>query len=198
MRCAAALAFWAAVAMVASVPATAQDTLAGRELDIVAETRDLVFASHDLLFAVEDLGGDIVELAAPTSDLEIDENATEIRIELSADVLFDFDSAELRAEAEQALRNVAEIIRAHEGAIVRVEGHTDSKGSDSYNQDLSEERARSVRDWLMSADGLDGTEFSTFGFGESKPAAANEMTDGSDDPEGRLRNRRVDIVVEKL
>ena len=197
MRCAAALAFWGAVTAVASVSATAQETLAGRELDIAAETRDLVFASHDLLFEVEDLGGDITELEAQASDLEIDENATEIRIELSADVMFDFDSAELRAEAEQVLRNVAEIIRAHESANVRVEGHTDSKGSDSYNQQLSEERARSVRDWLMSADGLDGTEFSIYGFGESKPAAANEMTDGSDDPEGRQRNRRVDIVVEK-
>ena len=197
MQCAAALAFWGAVTAVASVSATAQETLAGRELDIAAETRDLVFASHDLLFEVEDLGGDITELEAQASDLEIDENATEIRIELSADVMFDFDSAELRAEAEQVLRNVAEIIRAHEGANVRVEGHTDSKGSDSYNQQLSEERARSVRDWLMSADGLDGTEFSIYGFGESKPAAANEMTDGSDDPEGRQRNRRVDIVVEK-
>ena len=197
MQCAAALAFWGAVTAVASVSATAQETLAGRELDIAAETRDLVFASHDLLFEVEDLGGDITELEAQASDLEIDENATEIRIELSADVMFDFDSAELRAEAEQVLRNVAEIIRAHESANVRVEGHTDSKGSDSYNQQLSEERARSVRDWLMSADGLDGTEFSIYGFGESKPAAANEMTDGSDDPEGRQRNRRVDIVVEK-
>ena len=197
MRCAAALAFWGAVSAVASVPAAAQDALGGQVLDIVAETRDLVFASRDLLFEVEDLGGDIAKLEAAASDLEIDENATEIRIELSADVLFDFDSAELRAEAEQALRNVAEIIRAHEGAIVRVEGHTDSKGSDSYNQQLSEERARSVRDWLMSADGLDGTEFSIYGFGESKPVAANEMTDGSDDPEGRQKNRRVDIIVEK-
>ena len=197
MRCAAALAFWGAVTTVASMPATAQDALAGRELDIAAETRDLVFASHDLLFEVEDLGGDIAELEAPASDLEIDENATEIRIELSADVMFDFDSAELRAEAEQALRNVAEVIRAHEGANVRVEGHTDSKGSDSYNQQLSEERARSVRDWPMSADRLDSTEFSVYGFGESKPAAANEMTDGFDDPEGRQKNRRVDIVVEK-
>ena len=193
MQCAAALAFWGAVTAVASVSATAQETLAGRELDIAAETRDLVFASHDLLFEVEDLGGEITELEAQASDLEIDENATEIRIELSADVMFDFDSAELRAEAEQVLRNVAEIIRAHEGANVRVEGHTDSKGSDSYNQQLSEERARSVRDWLMSADGLDGTEFSIYGFGESKPAAANEMTDGSDDPEGRQRDRRAHV-----
>ena len=97
-------------------------------------------------------------LEAPVSDLEVNETETEIRIELAADVLFDFDSADLRAEAEQALRNVAEIIRAHEGASVRVEGHTDSKGSGSYNQKLSERRAQSVRDWLMSAEGLGGTE----------------------------------------
>lgn len=197
MRCAAALAFSGAVTTVMSLSATAQDTLAGQGLDIIAETRDLVFASSDLLFAIEDLGGGIAELEAPTSDLAIDESATEIRIALSADVLFDFDSAKLRPEAEQALRNVVEILRAHEGAKVRVEGHTDSKGSDRYNQQLSEERARSVRDWLTAADGLGGTEISIHGFGETKPAVANEMADGSDDPEGRQRNRRVDIIVEK-
>jgi outer membrane protein OmpA-like peptidoglycan-associated protein len=112
-------------------------------------------------------------------------------------VLFDFDSADLRAEAEQALRNVADIIRAHEGADVRVEGHTDAKGSDSYNQKLSRRRAESVRDWLMATEGLRDTDFEITGFGESKPAAANEKPDGSDDPEGRQKNRRVEIVVEK-
>jgi outer membrane protein OmpA-like peptidoglycan-associated protein len=160
------------------------------QTDLQASTVDLVFASLDLVFAVEDMEGAV-------QSLEIEETATEIRIELSADVLFDFDSAALRPEAEAALQNVAGIIREHEGAHVRVEGHTDAKGSEDYNQRLSEQRAESVRDWLTSADGLSGTDFEITGFGESKPAAPNEKPDGADDPEGRQKNRRVEIVVSK-
>ena len=160
------------------------------QTDLQANTRDLVFASLDLVFAVEDMEGAV-------QSLEIEETETEIRIELAADVLFDFDSADLRAEAEAALQNVAGIIREHEGADVRVEGHTDAKGSEDYNQRLSEQRAESVRDWLTSAEGLSGTDFEITGFGESRPAAPNEKPDGSDDPEGRQKNRRVEIVVSK-
>ena len=183
MRTFPALALGVALTLVTTSPATAQIAVAGLVLDIAGETRDLVFQTEDL------------EVMA--SDLEVKETETEIRIELAADVLFDFDSANLRAEAEQALGSVAEIIRKHQGAGVRVEGHTDSKGSDNYNRRLSERRARSVRDWLLSAEGLSATDFKTTGFGESKPSAANEKPDGSDDPEGRQKNRRVEIVVQK-
>jgi outer membrane protein OmpA-like peptidoglycan-associated protein len=197
MRTAPGLALFVAAALVAAGPATAQTAVAGLVLDIAAETRDLAFTTKDLVFEVEDLGGGVQSLEGAVSELEVKESETEIRIELAADVLFDFDSADLRAEAEQALRNVADIIRAHEGADVRVEGHTDAKGSDSYNQKLSKRRAESVRDWLMATEGLRDTDFEITGFGESKPAAVNEKPDGSDDPEGRQKNRRVEIVVEK-
>ncbi len=197
MRSAPALALGVAVTLVTAGPATAQTAVAGLVLDIASETRDLTFTTMDLLFQIEDLGGGVQSLEAAVSELEVKETETEIRIELAADVLFDFDSADLRAEAEQALRNVAEIIRAHEGADVRVEGHTDAKGSGSYNQKLSKRRAESVRDWLTATEGLRDTDFEITGFGESKPAAANEKPDGSDDPEGRQKNRRVEIVVEK-
>jgi outer membrane protein OmpA-like peptidoglycan-associated protein len=163
---------------------------AAAQIDLQATTRDLLFASLDLVFSVDDIEGAV-------QALEIEETETEIRIELAADVLFDFDSADLRQEAEAALQNVAGIIREHEGAHVRVEGHTDAKGSEDYNQRLSERRAESVRDWLASAEGLRGTDFAITGFGESKPAAPNETPDGSDDPEGRQKNRRVEIVVSK-
>lgn len=197
MRTAPGLALFVAAMLVITRPATAQMAVEGLVLDMAAETRDLAFTTEDLLFQVEDLGGGVRSLEATESELEVEESETEIRIELAADVLFDFDSADLRAEAEQALRNVAEIIRDHEGADVRVEGHTDAKGSDSYNQKLSERRAESVRDWLLGAEGLSGTGFEITGFGESRPAAANEKSDGSDNPEGRQKNRRVEIVVEK-
>lgn len=197
MRHSPGLTLFCAATLAAAGPATAQTAVAGLVLNLEAETRDLAFTTMDLLFQAEDLGGGIQSLEAAVSELEVKETETEIRIELAADVLFDFDSADLRAEAEQALRNVANIIREHEGADVRVEGHTDAKGSDGYNKKLSKRRAESVRDWLMATEGLRDTDFEITGFGESKPTAANDKPDGSDDPEGRQKNRRVEIVVEK-
>lgn len=190
MRRATGQALFITVSLALSGPATAQTAIGGLALDLTAESRDLEFPTKDLVFQIEDLSGGV-------KDLDVKETETEIRIELAADVLFDFDSAELRAEAEQALGSVAGIIRSHQGAGVRVEGHTDAKGSDGYNRKLSKRRAEAVRDWLLDAEGLSGTKFKATGFGESKPTAANEKPDGSDDPDGRQKNRRVEIVIDK-
>ena len=92
---------------------------------------------HDLKMPVLDLVFKVEDLAGKVQDLQLKETATEIRIELAADVLFDFDKANIRPQAEQALKQVATIIRERARGAVRIEGHTDSKGSDSYNQKLS-------------------------------------------------------------
>ena len=73
---------------------------------------------------------------------------------------------------------------------VSVEGHTDSRGSDAYNQGLSERRAIAVHDYLVGQ-GVDGGRLDTVGMGESDPVAPNENDDGSDNPDGRAQNRRV-------
>jgi outer membrane protein OmpA-like peptidoglycan-associated protein len=83
-------------------------------------------------------------------------------------------------------------------ARYQVEGHTDAKGTDAYNDRLSQRRARSVRDWLVREAGVAPTRIGTLGFGERRPVAPNERPDGSDDPEGRQRNRRVEILVTPL
>ena len=151
---------------------------------------DLKMQVLDLVFKVEDIGGKVV-------DLQMKETDTEIRIELAADVLFDFDKADLRRDARTALKQVGDIIREKAKGTVRIEGHTDSKGSDAYNQKLSQRRANSVRDWLVKNEGLKNVRFSTSGFGARKPAVSNTKPDGSDDPEGRQKNRRVEIVIGK-
>jgi outer membrane protein OmpA-like peptidoglycan-associated protein len=87
------------------------------------------------------------------------------------------------------------VLKAHEGAAVLVEGHTDAKGNEAYNQSLSERRAASVRDWLVKNAALSKSRFSTRGYGKTRPVADNTKSDGSDDPKGRERNRRVEIVV---
>ena len=158
---------------------------------------DLGFRLLDLEFRILDLDIAETEVAGAPSDLAVQETETEIRIALSADVLFDFDRSDIKSEATAALSQVAAVLREHPDQPVRIEGHTDSKGSDAYNRALSEDRALSVRDWLVEEEGLDGSAFETVGFGESQPAAPNERLDGADDPDGRQKNRRVEIVIGK-
>lgn len=165
----------------------AKTALAAQEPETVLNTKMQVL---DLVLKVEDLGGKV-------QDLQIKETDTEIRIELAADVLFDFDKADIRPDAQNALKQAAGIIRDKSKGTVRVEGHTDSKGSDSYNQKLSERRANSVKNWFVQKEGLKNLSFSTAGFGAKKPVVSNTKNDGSDDPEGRQKNRRVEIVMGK-
>ncbi len=125
-------------------------------------------------------------------------SACETHLSVLADALFDFDKADLRKDAEGTLEAAIPQIRqvTEEGKHpARVEGHTDGKGSEAYNLRLSKARARSVRDWLVSRQVLpSATEIE--GFGKSMPVAPNEFDDGSDNPEGRQKNRRVEITVE--
>jgi outer membrane protein OmpA-like peptidoglycan-associated protein len=132
-------------------------------------------------------------LGAALKDLGARVTAREIKIDLAADVLFDFDKADLRREADSALEKVAAVLRSYPKASVTIDGHTDGKGGDQYNQKLSERRAESVRRWLANADVA--ARMSARGWGKTKPVAANAKPDGSDDPGGRQKNRRVEITV---
>ncbi len=144
----------------------------------------------DLVFNIQDLGGKV-------QDLQVKETDQEIRIELAADVLFDFDKADLRPVAQQTLHQAAGIIQEKARGAVRIEGHTDSKGNDAYNQKLSERRAAAVKAWFIDKEGLGKLQFTTQGFGAKKPVAPNTKPDGSDDPDGRQKNRRVEIILKK-
>jgi outer membrane protein OmpA-like peptidoglycan-associated protein len=113
------------------------------------------------------------------------------------DVVFAFDSAQVDAGGAVKIGAVAEVIvRLGGDRPLAVEGHTDSVGSDDYNQELSEQRAASVEAILVGK-GIGGERTTIRGFGEQYPIASNQKPDGSDDPEGRAQNRRVEIVIEK-
>ena len=101
-------------------------------------------------------------------------------------VNFDFDRAEIRPASRPILDQAASRLRKCATERLQVEGHTDSIGADAYNQDLSERRARAVRDYLVSK-GVRGGRISAAGFGESRPISSN------DTPEGRFLNRRVEV-----
>ena len=143
------------------------------------------------------VAGKVDPLAAVLKDLGAQVTENEIRIEMSADVLFDFDKATIKPAAEPSLAKVATVLEGYPRAAVIVEGHTDAKGSEPYNQKLSERRAKAVQDWLRKPAALRNVRFSTQGFGARKPVAPNTRPNGADDPEGRQKNRRVDIVVKK-
>jgi photosystem I P700 chlorophyll a apoprotein A2 len=119
----------------------------------------------------------------------------EVRIDLAADVLFDFDKYTLLPKAGDTLRKVGQVAASYPGSPILIEGHTDGKGTHPYNMKLSENRANSVKAWLVQNASVAGSRISTRGWGETKPIAPNKKPDGADDPEGRQKNRRVEIVL---
>ncbi len=121
-----------------------------------------------------------------TTVKRIDEDMLEIRFD--SDVLFAVDSSTVGAGAKGTLDQVAAVIAEFPKTAVVVQGHTDSTGSDAYNQSLSERRADAVRAHLASR-GVDGARMTAVGYGESAPVADNGTA------EGRARNRRVTILL---
>jgi outer membrane protein OmpA-like peptidoglycan-associated protein len=105
-----------------------------------------------------------------------------------SDVLFDTGSYTLKPGAREKLAKISGILLAYPALKVQVEGHTDSVGSDDFNQRLSEQRAESVREYLVDQQ-VPANAVTAFGFGKTKPVATN------DTPEGRQANRRVELVV---
>lgn len=112
---------------------------------------------------------------------------------LPEDILFDFDSDELLSEADKAIDQLVQVIETTDGDVTIV-GHTDSRGEDDYNQKLSETRAKAVQQALIDSD-VDEDRLKAEGKGTSEPIAKNTNSDGSDNPEGRQENRRVEVTI---
>ena len=112
----------------------------------------------------------------------------EIAVQLTNDILFDVDSYALRPESRDTLRELASNFSRYPDEAIRVEGHTDATGTPEHNQLLSENRAGSVRDYLIDQ-GVPSPRITSIGYGETRPKASN------DTPEGRQLNRRVEIHI---
>lgn len=115
----------------------------------------------------------------------------EISVRLQDAILFDYDSATLRSTSRTTLSELAENFRQYPDNRIIVEGHTDSAGSDAYNQRLSETRAANVADYLI-AGGVPASDIIVYGFGETRPRASNDTA------EGRQMNRRVEIHIQAV
>ena len=109
-------------------------------------------------------------------------------------VNFEFDKATLLPESHAVLDKSIEAIKSMPGVNIEVGGHTDSIGSEGYNQNLSQRRVETVVDYLANG-GVDRGRLTAKGYGESMPVAPNNNPDGSDNPEGRAQNRRVELKV---
>jgi photosystem I P700 chlorophyll a apoprotein A2 len=114
-------------------------------------------------------------------------------ITLEDGVLFDFGKSEIRSDASQPLKKLADVLNNAKVPAAHIYGHTDSISDEAFNQQLSEARANAVSGELKK-DGVTATMDAT-GYGESKPVAPNENADGSDNPAGRALNRRVEIFI---
>lgn len=125
--------------------------------------------------------------SAPVAEAVV-EAGDPVRVEL--DVKFDFDKAVVREESRADIKALADFMTQYPQTTTTVEGHTDSVGSDAYNQKLSERRADAVRSELVQRYGVSAERVSAVGYGESRPVADN----GTD--AGRAVNRRVEAEVE--
>ena len=118
-------------------------------------------------------------------------------IALPDDVLFAFDSATIKAAAVPLLDRALVMIGSRDRGRVVIEGHTDSVGSDRYNRDLSLRRATAVKTWFVQRRLPGAQAFLVRAMGESRPIAPNKLPHGADNPEGRAKNRRVEIHFER-
>lgn len=131
------------------------------------------------------------------SGIQVVKEKSRVRLSIGANTLFAYDKANLSPEGEGVLGKLGPtLLKFGPRSAMTIEGHTDSKGSDDYNQKLSEARAATVRDWLKAHKYIPGVSV-TVGYGEKRPVAPNTKPDGSDDPAGRQKNRRVEILIQE-
>ncbi|HZI63736.1 MAG TPA: OmpA family protein [Thermoanaerobaculia bacterium] len=161
-----------------------------KQLGLQMKILPLVNRTTGLAGFTSGLAGKTRSLDDRLAGLDAKVTDTEVTIRLPGSILFDFDSAAVRADAEPTLAEVAEVLKAYGERPARIEGHTDSIATDSYNLDLSKRRAESVRKWLGSH-GVKAARLTAVGQGEAKPVADNSTA------AGRQSNRRVEIVIAK-
>ena len=122
------------------------------------------------------------------TDVQVIRQGDELVLNMPSGITFGYDRADIQPQFRPTLDQVADVLRDYRQTYVDVYGHTDSTGSDSYNQTLSERRATAVADYLAGR-GVESARLGTRGFGKTQPIASNATEDG------RAANRRVEIKI---
>lgn len=145
-------------------------------------------------------GGTATSSLQAVEKLKTELGATETErgtvVSLPGDITFDFNKATIRTEGHATLDRLVQLITAGGEGEITIEGHTDAKGDDDYNKRLSEQRADAVKAYLAEK-GIAADRMKTIGLGELRPVAPNAKPDGTDDEDGRQRNRRVEVILPK-
>jgi outer membrane protein OmpA-like peptidoglycan-associated protein len=155
---------------------------AGKNYGVTAEAPGYLFYSDNFNVSMEALYKEV------RKDIALDPLIPPVTVRLN--VFFDFDKSTLKKESIPELDRAVRYMKQYPTMVVEVQGHTDNKGTAEYNQRLSEARAKSVHDYLVSH-GIDASRVVAKGYGLTRPKAAN------DTEEGRAQNRRVEFVVIK-
>jgi len=128
------------------------------------------------------------EMEKELEDAKIERVGEGILISFDSGILFGYDSSTLQSEAKANISKLADILKKYPDSNILITGHTDSDGSENYNQTLSEQRAKAVSDYTMYK-GISSSRLSTVGLGETEPVASNDTADG------KQLNRRVEIAI---
>jgi len=138
------------------------------------------------------------EVTSILTDLKATQNDQgQTVVTLPDTVLFDFGQSTLKPEAQATLGQLAKVLQSYPHSMVQIHGHTDNVGSHQTNLTLSESRAWAVRTELVQRHEIAETRFSVKGWGETKQLVPNQFPDGKDDPEGRAKNRRVEVIFDQ-
>lgn len=128
------------------------------------------------------------EMKKKVPEAKVERVGEGIVVEMSNNILFGFDSYELSAEAKKNLNKMVVVFKEYEDTDIEIQGHTDSSGSEAYNQSLSEKRASAVANYVIGR-GIPGSRLKVVGYGESTPKYSN------DSETGRAQNRRVEFLI---
>jgi outer membrane protein OmpA-like peptidoglycan-associated protein len=191
--------FWLAAALAASVPLAAQMTKNANPDSPAVQAAARAALPHakvvDIVGVTREIQGVTTGIQSMLQDLKAKVTEHEVKIELDADVLFDFDKYNLKSEATDSLKKVGQVVQSYPDAPLLIEGHTDGVGTHAHNMKLSDDRASSVKNWLVQNAGVQGSRVTTKGWGETKPVAPNKNPDSTDNPAGRQKNRRVELTL---
>jgi outer membrane protein OmpA-like peptidoglycan-associated protein len=160
-----------------------------------ATSPDAMTASGPVIGMVSGLSATTRALTGTISDFAVRTTDKQTVVALAADTLFEFGKADLTRAAEVNLARTADLVANGGAGTIEVIGYTDAKGTDALNDTLSRRRADAVVAWLKTQPGLNQRGFTAIGKGKRDPVAPNVTADGTDDPQGRARNRRVEVVI---